>query len=76
MTSHHISAQVLGHGCVDDLTTERNFGSRATCVIDMLGLFLTCCPLAFLHPGTDIYIYIYISRLYPKIIIGPYDDSQ
>ena len=31
--------QSPGHGCIDDLTTERSFDSQATWVIDMLDLF-------------------------------------
>ena len=31
--------QVHGHTYMVDLTTERNFDSQATCVIDVLGLF-------------------------------------
>ena len=30
---------VFGHGCIDDLTTERSFDSQATWVIDELFLF-------------------------------------
>ena len=29
----------LGHGCMNDLTTERSFDSKATCIIDVLDLF-------------------------------------
>ena len=34
-------ARFPGHGCMDDLATERtfNFDSQATLVIDVLGLF-------------------------------------
>ena len=31
---------VCGHGCMDDVTTERSFDSLATCVIDVLGVFV------------------------------------
>ena len=30
---------IFGHGCMDDVTTERSFDSLATCVIDVLCLF-------------------------------------
>ena len=39
MTARPIVAQFPGHGCMDDLTTERRFDSEATCVTDVLGLF-------------------------------------
>ena len=34
-------ATPFGHGYMDDLTTERSFDSKATWVIDVLGLFLS-----------------------------------
>ena len=33
------SKQFPGYGCKDDLTTERNFDSQASWVINMVGLF-------------------------------------
>ena len=35
-----------------DFISERSFDSRATCVIDVLGLFLTCYPWVFVQPAT------------------------
>ena len=39
MTARPIVTQFLGHGCMNDLTTERSFDSQATCVIDAICLF-------------------------------------
>ena len=36
----------LEHGCLDDLTTERNFDSQATWVIDMFGIFFDMLPMS------------------------------
>ena len=38
-SSHTIATHFLGHGCMDDLTTERSFDLQATRVIGILGLF-------------------------------------
>ena len=47
------SDQFTGHGCIDDLTTERSFGSRATWVIRCaLLIFMTSYPWEFKQPGT------------------------
>ena len=35
-----------GHGCMDDLVTERSFDSQATEVIDELGLFFDMLPIS------------------------------
>ena len=48
-TARPISTQFPGHGCMNDLTTERSLDSQATWVIDELGL-LTCCQLVFIEP--------------------------
>ena len=34
--------QSPGHGCMDDVTTERSFDSRGTCLNDVLVSSLTC----------------------------------
>ena len=45
-TARPIDTQFLGHGCMDDLTTERSFDLQAmpagTCMC--LAYYLTCCP--------------------------------
>ena len=33
-----IATQFTGYGCMDDLTTERSFGSQALCVINVFGV--------------------------------------
>ena len=38
MTARPIATQFAGHGCIDDLTTERSFDLQTTWVIDVLGL--------------------------------------
>ena len=38
MTACPIVIQFHGHRCMDDLTTESSFDSKARCVIDVLGL--------------------------------------
>ena len=40
MNTCRIATQFPGHGCMDDLTSDRSFDSQATYVIDVLGLFL------------------------------------
>ena len=37
-TEPPVAAQFPGHGCMDDLTTERSFDSQATWAIEVLGL--------------------------------------
>ena len=37
-TARPIAYQFPGHGCMDDLTTERSFVLQARCVIYVLGL--------------------------------------
>ena len=37
---------------MEDLTTERSFGSQTTCGIGVLGLFLTSYPWVFVQPGS------------------------
>ena len=49
-TVRPIATKFPGHGCMDDLTTERSFGSQATWVIDVLGVFF-CYPWVFEQPG-------------------------
>ena len=44
-----IVIQLLGHGCKDDLTTERSFDSQATWVV---GIFVTYHLRVFVQPGT------------------------
>ena len=39
MTSRPIATEFPVHGCMDEFTTERGFDSKATWVIDVLGLF-------------------------------------
>ena len=36
---HDRTPEFPGHGCMDDLITERSFDSQAMWVIDVLGLF-------------------------------------
>ena len=38
MTARVIAAQFPGHGCMDDLATERSFDSQTTWVIDVFRL--------------------------------------
>ena len=38
-TARLIATQFLGHGCMDDLATERSFDLQAKWVIGVLGLF-------------------------------------
>ena len=37
---------------MDDLTAKRSLDSKATWVIGLLGLFLTCYPWVFVQPDT------------------------
>ena len=39
--------QFPGHGCMDDLTTERSFDLQATWVIDVLGKFFDMLSMGF-----------------------------
>ena len=41
-TARPIATKFPGHGCMDDLTNERSFDSKAMWLIAMLGLYLTC----------------------------------
>ena len=52
-TVRPIATQFPGHGCMEDLTTERGFDSHAVLVIDVLVL-LACYPWVFVKPGTGI----------------------
>ena len=40
MAARLITTQFAGHGCMDDLTTERSVDLQATWAIDLPGLFL------------------------------------
>ena len=50
-TVRPIATQFPGHGCLDDLTTERSFNSQATCVVDVLGLFFDMLSMGFCTTG-------------------------
>ena len=51
-TVRPIAAGFSIHGCIYDPTTERSFDSQVTWVIDVLCLFLICCPWLFIQPST------------------------
>ena len=60
-----IHNQFPGHGCMDDLTTERDFALKDMCVIDVLGLVqkLNVCTVVLRHIRRMIYFPTIEARL-------------